>query len=121
MKTSFSLKRDRLTLPGDIGWLDSDPLCDCREYDHPGVGKYITIHQDGCLHADATAQFLRPSKTLRGSHHTNAETGSPKATAGLLTISHRPQGSSLAINSLEIRKPCVAAIAAKRAPTTFCP
>ncbi|EJZ3853596.1 DUF3828 domain-containing protein [Salmonella enterica] len=54
------LLNDRLTLPGDIGWLDSDPLCDCQEYDHL-VLENITIHQTDVSHADATVQF-RPFK-----------------------------------------------------------
>ncbi len=54
------LLNDRLTLPGDIGWLDSDPLCGCQEYDHL-VLENITIHQTDASHADATVQF-RPFK-----------------------------------------------------------
>ncbi|MCV8888111.1 YbjP/YqhG family protein, partial [Escherichia coli] len=36
---------DNLTLPGNIGWLDYDPVCDCQDF-----GGFAPIFPDTCYH-----------------------------------------------------------------------
>ena len=43
---------DNLTLPGNIGWLDYDPVCDCQDFGDL-VLESVAITQTDADHADA--------------------------------------------------------------------
>lgn len=59
MQKSITLNND-LTLPGNIGSLDYDPICDCQDYSEL-VLENIAITQTDASHADAVVRF-RPFK-----------------------------------------------------------
>ena len=47
---------DNLTLPGNIGWLDYDPVCDCQDFGDL-VLESVAITQTDADHADAVVRF----------------------------------------------------------------
>ncbi len=47
---------DNLTLPGNIGWLDYDPVCDCQDFGDL-VLESVAITQTDADHADAIVRF----------------------------------------------------------------
>ena len=47
---------DNLTLPGNIGWLDYDPICDCQDFGDL-VLESVAITQIDADHADAVVRF----------------------------------------------------------------
>lgn len=47
---------DNLTLPGNIGWLDYDPVCDCQDYGDL-VLENVAIPQTDADHATAIVRF----------------------------------------------------------------
>lgn len=47
---------DNLTLPGNIGWLDYDPVCDCQDFGDL-VLESVAITQPDADHADAVVRF----------------------------------------------------------------
>ena len=47
---------DNLTLPGNIGWLDYDPVCDCQDFGNL-VLESVAITQTDADHADAAVRF----------------------------------------------------------------
>lgn len=47
---------DNLTLPGNIGWLDYDPVCDCQDFGDL-VLESVAITQTDVDHADAVVRF----------------------------------------------------------------
>ncbi|QCT86821.1 YbjP/YqhG family protein [Escherichia sp. E4742] len=51
---------DNLTLPGNIGWLDYDPVCDCQDYGDL-VLESVAVTQTDADHVDALVRF-RPYK-----------------------------------------------------------
>lgn len=59
MQESITLNNN-LTLPGNIGSLDYDPVCDCQDYSEL-VLENVTVSQTDASHADAEVRF-RPFK-----------------------------------------------------------
>ena len=55
MKQTLALD-NRLTLPGDIGWLNGDPICNCQDYENL-VLENVTLNQPNATHADAVVRF----------------------------------------------------------------
>lgn len=51
---------EQLALPGDVGSLDYDPICNCQDFDNLVLEK-IAITPKDAVHADATVRF-RPFK-----------------------------------------------------------
>ena len=47
---------DNLTLPGNIGWLDYDPVCDCQDFGDL-VLESVAVTQTDTDHADAVVRF----------------------------------------------------------------
>ncbi len=47
---------DNLTLPGNIGWLDYDPVCDCQDL-AIWCSENVAITQTDADHADAVVRF----------------------------------------------------------------
>lgn len=55
MKQALALD-NRFTLPGDSGWLNADPVCDCQDYENLML-EDVTIGQLDATHADAVVRF----------------------------------------------------------------
>ena len=47
---------ERLTLPGDMGWLGYDPICNCQDFDNL-VLENVAITRKDASHAEATVRF----------------------------------------------------------------
>lgn len=47
---------DNLTLPGNIGWLDYDPICDCQDFGDL-VLESVVVTQTDIVQADAVVRF----------------------------------------------------------------
>lgn len=55
MKNAIILN-NQLTLPGEIGWLDGDPICDCQDYETL-VLENVSAIQTNETHASVTVRF----------------------------------------------------------------
>lgn len=55
MKNAIILN-NQLTLPGEIGWLDGDPICDCQDYETL-VLENVSAMQTNETHANITVRF----------------------------------------------------------------
>ena len=56
---------ERLALPGDMGWLDYDPICNCQDFDNLVLEK-VAITQKDPTHAEATVR-VRPFREMNES------------------------------------------------------
>lgn len=56
---------ERLALPGDMGWLDYDPICNCQDFDNLVLEK-VAITQKDPAHAEATVR-VRPFRDMNES------------------------------------------------------
>ncbi len=71
---------DNLTLPGNIGWLDYDPVCDCQDFGDL-VLESVAITQTDADHADAVVRF-RIFKDDKEKDHADTENGGGKWSLG---------------------------------------
>ena len=60
---------EKLTLPGDGNWLDSDPICNCQDFQNL-VLETVTVVQKDIVHAEARVRF-RP---FSDNHQTVSQT-----------------------------------------------